>query len=106
MMSNLQLEQNNKITQYCTSKLQQTKQDRNAVIHSEITHPVVAPKTTVKIVQSGPATQQQYKISMSPFDNKRYLINNKETIPHCTEKIRNEILEEKIIEKLIKCDDY
>ena len=42
MMSNLQLEQNNKVMQYCTSKLRQTKMDKNAVTHSEITHPVVA----------------------------------------------------------------
>ena len=58
MTSDLQLDQNNKITQYCMSKLWQTKQNKNAVTHSESTHPVVAPKTTVKIVQSGPVTQQ------------------------------------------------
>ena len=25
---------------------------------------------------------------MSPFDNKRYLLNNKETIPYCTDEIK------------------
>ena len=59
MTQNLQIEQNNKITQYCTLKLRQTKTNEKAVTHSEITHPVVAYKATVKIVQSGPATQHE-----------------------------------------------
>ena len=36
-------------------------------------------------------TVGQNKISLSPFDNKRYLVNNKETIPHCTDETRNNI---------------
>ena len=38
---------------------------------------------------------------MSPFDNKRYLVNNKETIPYCTDETRNNILKEKLITNLL-----
>ena len=42
-------------------------------------------------------TIEQNKISMSSFDNKRYLVNNIETIPYCDEEIKNNILNEKFI---------
>ena len=41
-------------------------------------------------------TIEQNKISMSPFDNKRCLINNIETIPYCSKETENNILEEKV----------
>jgi hypothetical protein len=40
-------------------------------------------------------TIEQNKVSMSPFDNKRYFINNIETIPYCSEKTKNKIQKEK-----------
>ena len=50
-------------------------------------------------------TVKQNKISMSPFDNKRYLVNNKETIPYCTDETKNNILEEKSINNIINILD-
>ena len=41
-------------------------------------------------------TIEQNKISMSPFDNKRYLVNNIETIPYCSRETENNILKEKL----------
>ena len=41
-------------------------------------------------------TIEQNKISMSPFDNKRCLINNIETIPYCCEETKNNIFKEKV----------
>ena len=38
---------------------------------------------------------------MSPFDNKRYLLNNIETIPYCTDETKNNILEEKLTNNLL-----
>ena len=38
---------------------------------------------------------------MSPFDNKRYLVNNKATIPYCTDETKNNILEEKSINNIL-----
>ena len=46
-------------------------------------------------------TVRQNKISMSPFDNKRYLINNIETIPYCTDETKNYILKEKLINNML-----
>ena len=46
-------------------------------------------------------TVRQNKVSMSPFDNKRYLVNNTETIPYCTYETRNNILKEKLINNLL-----
>ena len=37
-------------------------------------------------------TVKQNKISMSPFDNKRYLLNNKETIPYCSKETKDDIV--------------
>ena len=46
-------------------------------------------------------TVRQNKISTSPFDNKRYLVHNKETIPYCTDETRNTIQKENLINNLL-----
>ena len=46
-------------------------------------------------------TIRQNKISMPPFDNKRYLLNNRETKPYCTDETKNIILEGKSINTIL-----
>ena len=38
---------------------------------------------------------------MSPFDNKRYLVNNKETIPYYLKETKDDILKEKLMNNIL-----